>query len=305
MSEGARKLLSVEPRLLGHNRRTMASSAVWALRGSPLLLALIACAPRVSATLEFNDASAPSKREPAKPPPAAKLQPFDLTRALDGVEHSLLALDALRSGPDQHQAYDADAMRSWLPTEGLRSLYYYASMRGLSLGVLAGLFDAAVFVGGPHVEQANFDAQSFGRYNPEFVRRVGVAAHALGEDRARVERTRPAFEGSLQRQALTYLLVFKAIHRDPAWYADFKRSYAASIGQRDSTFTLHNQLNPMCEAFETRGMTWYEANTAAYFWVRRDLDGTASLWFEAVEALLGAYGVATDGEPPGFPASAG
>lgn len=35
--------------------------------------------------------------------------------------------------------------------------------------------------------------------------------------------TRGAFERQLRRQALTYLLVYEAIHRDPAWYAGARR----------------------------------------------------------------------------------
>ena len=51
-------------------------------------------------------------------------------------------------------------------------------------------------------------------------------------------------------------------------------------------------------------MSWYESDTAAHFWLRRELDGTAALWRAALVTLLEAYGEPTQREPPGLPRSA-
>jgi hypothetical protein len=262
-----------------------------------LLLALTSC-PRVPANLEVEQppTSQSQRKTYVEAEPGAS---FDVEAALAGAEQALLALDRLRQPGQLH-----DAMDTYLPDEGLRSLYSWATRSNASLSMVGGLFETKVFVDGPHGEHPDFHATDrVGSYNPEFVTRVGETARALAGDPARVERTRGAFERQLQRQAVTYLLVDQAIHHDPTWYEQFKRRYAERIGTPDATFVAYDQLNVMSEQFEAIGSSWYEADTAAYFWVRRDLDGTAELWREAILALLTAYGVdLTNEQPPGYPA---
>jgi hypothetical protein len=270
-------------------------------RFSPwLLLALTTCTPRVPATLELGEPPA-HPRTPAPTPTNEPRAPgFDPNTALDGAELALLTIDQLRSRPGPN-AYDEGEMDSYLTDQGLRSLYYYATVADLSLGAVGVLFATEVFIDGPHGQSPDFSASSFGRYNPEFVERVTVTARALGQDPARVERTREAFERQLRRQALTYLLVYEAIHRDPDWYTGLLLDYRAMLEDRDGGRIDWRTLTRMNEAFESAGMSWYETDTAAYFWLRRDFDGTAAAWREALEALLTAYGVDTRREPPFIP----
>lgn len=259
----------------------------------------LACQPRVSSEL-----SLPADPEPTSTPPKVA-EPevegeFDVVRALDGAEKILAVIDATAGNPETAVA-DGYEMDSWLTDEGLRSLYYYGRST-LSLVVLGQLFGTQVYVSGPHSRDPDLHAEDFGHYDPLFVERVVETAIALGKDRQRVERTRPAFERRLRRQALTYLLVYQAIHRDPKWFAQFERDYLGVIGQPWSTSVRDTDLEPMMNGLDAQGFSWYEANTAAYFWVRREQDGSAAAWRRAIEALLAAYDVKVPAEPPGLPA---
>ena len=266
-----------------------------------LLLASLGCT-RVPATLEIGEAEASGggSSTPTQTREPGEGQGFDVEGALATAEHALLAVDEIRSRPGP-RPYSSEEMYSYLEDEGLRSLYFYARLTDVSLWSLAATFDAPVFVDGPHGDHPSFEAESFGHYNPVFVERVTATARALANDRARVERTREAFERQLGRQALTYLLVYEAIHRDPAWYARLRDAEQRYLADRSAGFDIWTEEEPMCEAFAAAGYSWYETATAASFWVRRDLDGTAAAWREAVEVLLHAYGVDTTIEPPGFP----
>jgi hypothetical protein len=270
-----------------------------------IFAASLACQPRVSSELAL-----PADPVPNDQPEIARPQvdgEFDVVRALDGAEQILAVIDATAANPEPAPA-DGYEMESWLTDEGLRSLYYYGrsalshGRSALSLAVLGELFGVPVHSSGPHGRDPDLLAEQFGHYDLRFVERVVEVATALGRDRARVERTRPAFERRLRRQALTYLLVYRAIHRDPEWFAQFERDYVAAIGAAYSTEIRSQDLEPMHAGFEGKGFSWYESNTAAYFWVRREQDGSATRWLRAIEALLAAYDVEIPAEPPGLPA---
>ena len=263
-----------------------------------VVIASLACVPRVSS--EITLPPEPTSSAPAQPQVAS--EQFDVLRALDGAERILAVIDQTSDNPALavEDGYD---MESWLDSIGLRSLYFYGRAE-LSLYVLDDLFATPVYLSGPHGRDPKLDAADFGHYNLVFVERVAEVAWALARDPARVERTRPAFERRLRRQALTYLLVHRAIHRDPAWFEQFERDAIAAQGGANSTFVGFDDLRPMNQAFEDSGYAWYEADTAAYFWVRREQDGSASAWVVAIEALLTAYAVEIPPEPPGLPAGA-
>jgi hypothetical protein len=257
------------------------------------LLTLTTCTPRVPAALESEEPLA-FEREP--PGPASTDPGFNVEAALVGAEHTLLAMDwARRTGGYDQLAND---MHTHLPDEGVRSLYYYASEHDVTVQVVGGLFGTPVFREGPHGKTLDFMAVSFGEYNPEFVDRLREAAQALAHDPARIERTRDAFDRLLRRQALTYLLVYDALHRDPVWYGEFKQSYEDYLrtGRRSGRFD--ETITTLEIVFEGSGYSLYETDTAVYFWVRRDIDDTDLLWLEAIEALLTAYGVDTRAEVP-------
>ncbi len=273
--------------------------AVLGLVSPCLLLALATCTPRVPANIEIDEppTGAPEANALVREAPGAD---FDVEVALDGAEQALLAIHDLRTRP-RPQPYDHGEMYSYLPDQGLRALYYYGTVANISLWKVGSLFETTVFIDGPHGDHPDFLADSFGAYNPVFVERVAETAWALADDPARIARTRDAFDNQLRQQALTYLLVYEAIHRDPTWYAQFKQDYARELEQPGARFVRWEDLGRLNDAFAGAGMSWYETDTAATFWVRRDLDGTAALWREAVEALLTAYGVDTRAEPPTIP----
>jgi len=262
---------------------------------------LLACAPQVPAAIE-----APPDRPPSEPRADASsgvpAPSFDVRAALADSERLLLALDTVMANREPRvDASIYERMHSGLLEQGLRSLYYYATRAELSLPLLAAILGEPVFVSGPHGEHPNLESADFGRYNPAFVARVAETARALGRDGACVERTRPAFERWLRRQAQTYRLVYLALHHDPEWYAGFRAEYAAFLDGSGPKVDRYDELEPLLTGFQRAGMTWAETHTAIYFWLRRDIDETATLWFEALTALLEAYGELGASAPPGLP----
>lgn len=261
-----------------------------------VLLALTTCT-RVPATIEIEDPP-PTQREP-KPEVGPSYPSFDVGAALAGFEEALLMIDWMYQRAHPYEI-DYEAMHSYLLDEGLRSLYYFGSANNISLQMVGGLFATSVFVSGPHGEVVDFTASSFGHYNPEFVERVLTTVRALASDRARIERTNAAFDRLLRRRALTYLLVHDALHHDRAWYDELAQDYESSLGSGRRSSKFDSTIMALIEAFTRAGHSFYEIDTAVYFWVRRDIDGTDELWRGAIEALLTAYGVA-HADPPYLP----
>jgi hypothetical protein len=271
---------------------------------SSLLVLLLACTPQVSANISNSEQPPPVQVE-AEPQASPTSGALDVVAALDASEALLVGLDQFLTGPERPYV-NYEAMDSWLDEEGLRSLYWYVkqmSRTGLVLDGMSNIFGVPVFVSGPHTSELDYHASEFGHYNPEFVARLGQAARALGQDSARVARTREAFDRRLRRQAITYLMTYAAVHHDPAWFARITGEYAAQIERGDVDFAFYEEISPMAEAMDDRGFSWYETDTAAYFWMRRELDGTAAAWRDAISALLSAYGVSVE-DPPGLPKSA-
>ena len=264
------------------------------------LLALLACRP-VPATLDLPDDRPTPEPVARKHEPVARTRDFDPAATLRDCEQLLVAIDRNVEARAGHwEPMELEAMHSWLYDEGLRSLYYYAGEVSFSLGRLALTFDTPVFTSGPHTEQADLESRDFGHYNPLFVERVALVAEALGRDQAAIQRTRPSFQHLLRRQARTYLLVHQALHRNPEWYEGLLHDYQDQLDGRIEYVDRFEEFRPMLEGFSRNGMTWYETDTAMWFWLRRDLDGTDALWVNALEALLKAYD-AMPGPPPAYP----
>ncbi len=261
-------------------------------------------APATKRAPATKQAPAPATKQAPAPTTSKSAQTsgFDAYRALNGVEQLLLTLDPIIKSRDATET-DADAMRSWITDAGLRSLYH-ATRKKTSIYALGALFGTKVFLSGPHGEHPNYDGKDFGHYNPEFVKRVRIVADLLSTDPERVERTRAAFEARLRRQAMTYRLVHKALHEDPAWYPGFRDKAVAAFGTDDATFVAYDELRPLVDAFNKDGYDDYETYTACYFWVRRDVDGTALAWVHALDSLLAAYGVKVPESAPGLPKGA-
>ena len=271
------------------------------------IVAAVGCQPRVSAEIVVEEPAPKIAAIESESGPRASDADFDVARALDVSERLLLGVDQLRRASSRRAGdFDYDAAQTWLPDEGLRSLYHHAASlgEGSLLAMVGELFEAPVFMAGPHVGELDLSAPDFGRYDPVFVARVAQTAAALGQDRARVERTREAFNRLLRDQVTTYLTVHEAVHRDAEWFARYVADYEAQLGGGPKHFDAYDELRPMLETMSRQGHSWYEVSTASDFWVRRELDGTAAQWREAMVALLSAYGEPTSFRPPAFPRSA-
>ena len=282
----------------------MGDHRAMALRWLPSLLVPLlglACAGQVPATIE-PDTSAQSSTDTSGPrdrAPATNLG-FQTGPALDEMERWLLLLDGRDTSQENPHWFEG--------THGLRALYETTETlltQMVLLPSLGRIFEAPVFVSGPHTDSPEFEVlDDWGHHNPDFVANVLDTAMALADDPARIARTQDAFDNQLRGQATTYLLVYDAIHHDPEWFEGFANSYRQAIGTYDTTAVYYDELDPMNNGLEARGMSWYEANTAAYFWVRRELDGTASLWRAVLQAVLDAYGALDGVEPAPLPHSA-
>ena len=189
-------------------------------------------------------------------------------------------------------------------SRGLRYLECQArSILGLeNLELISGL---PVFVEGPHSSgRLDYDANSFGHYNRDFVRwavdlipepsNPGAAGRALGRlyDRYLVEHARGFYLAYqfLQRNPEELELV-KASYLDliELWTAPSRRAELNSRRSSWNTLPISAlaRINSKFRA-ENEVSSW-QGQVAPGFWIRREIDGTADLFYEGLTRVLRAY----------------
>lgn len=180
---------------------------------------------------------------------------------------------------------------TWLSNEGLRGFYCRVKSQ-LSYKDLQSHLDFSIFVKGPHSKVAlNLnDRYDFGHYNKKFVQ--WLANHAiLGVDNPKLRKQlQPLFDRYLRRQARVYFLAYQYKLDNAALFAEVQRDYLRHMQKQTlPALYLQEKFRSFADNMEKQGYSWYEANTAAGFWLRRSVDKTAGLFFTALQTLLTTY----------------
>jgi hypothetical protein len=228
------------------------------------------------------------------------------THGVDDVRAAWRALPSIRG-----QGCGDDLVFDYGDAGGLRN-FFCRALTVFSWNAFLGLAPTAPFRSGPH-PAGRLDlhaARDFGRYDPAFVR-WAVARLAPGiDDGAFRAETQGIYDAHIRPLARTVRAVRGALVVDPRRLAGWQAEYRAAIaaGRTDVLPVLYDLLGDADH--EWGGYDPNIVRSAALWWLRRELDGTAPLWAEGLERLVGAYdgpwarAKATRPRPPKGPANA-
>ena len=165
-----------------------------------------------------------------------------------------------------------------------------------------------VFLSGPHGASGfNLQADSFGYYNPEFVRWAAANLVPAATDSTLRELTQPFYKGCLRETARGYYEAYRYISRNPELRDRAAREYLEVIRKhRQAEHTdfldapssyLQETFRPYAEEYAKRveapygedRLAFYIAAVGCGFWVRRHIDGTDVEFANLLEKVLQTY----------------
>lgn len=168
--------------------------------------------------------------------------------------------------------------------EYLRSLLNYEQLQSQ--------VPMAIFLKGPHSKKA-LDLQhpqSFGYYNPEFVRYFhATVRHMIGSDNfVHASRGLMKKTGLLEKFERLYH-IHQYINENKQEYLRFKADYQKGLAAGNWPEGGYREFLP--KHLMDHDLYWNWSETVYYFWIRRDIDGTKELWFAVINDVLDAYNV--------------
>ncbi|MBX7057057.1 MAG: hypothetical protein K1X75_03250 [Leptospirales bacterium] len=165
----------------------------------------------------------------------------------------------------------------------------------------------AVFLSGPHsAERLNLSSRnSFGHYNPRFVR--FLLAHALpaGEDPAFRNATQPIWDSQVRSLALKMLVSYRKLRRNPQLLEQESARFLALLQNGQLPEGYYQRyfwfMNPEFQQRIDQGDDYFydhgfdggwDGNvikTCTAFWIRRHIDGTDHLFYQGLRRSFEIY----------------
>lgn len=191
---------------------------------------------------------------------------------------------------------DHQAIRSWLPDRGIRGRYQIAKSL-ISQSAIESVVGESIFLEGPHDNGVNFNCgKEFGRYNPEFLRKL----HGILEDTSGNETFVVSVQGLYDSQLKRYLRTYYLSYEVAADNKEVMDGYLAAIDLEvrentegvmlaDGSNFLRKSFRGFAEAAEKSGYDGYEALSCPGFWVRRSIDGTADEFYGLLKLTLQTF----------------
>ena len=246
--------------------------------------------------------------QPSSPPTRDAEPPAALPEELRAPAPASPSSDALqtirgawRTFPDSKDACGTD--HDYFPGGGLRTqlCHLWSIVRYESIPVLVGV---PIFTRGPHSTLGPVldDPNSFGYYNPAFVRWLvdhGIEAGADSEVRALTQRI---YDRHLRTLVRIFHVTYRKTQSEPDCFASEVGRYVEKL-QSDQGLPpgyynrFHSFMHPdFCRsredaiiAGEDGGVDGNLVGPAVAFWVRRTIDGTAGEFARGVARLLTLY----------------
>ena len=172
------------------------------------------------------------------------------------------------------------------------------------------IFDTKVFLSGPHDQGMNFNSSNdFGRYNPEFIKKLITSAEEILSNPFYLNLIRPIYKNHLEDMVITYQAtseLFK-IHKEyfPQYLNEATKIYLISLqtGNQDllpqdnfAVQTVFGDWTFESDVSEEAGieipdydydkLNVYNYYTSLNFWGRRNIDGTDELFSELLELVI-------------------
>jgi len=146
-----------------------------------------------------------------------------------------------------------------------------------------------IFLKGPHTStNLNLKSQnSFGYYNPKFVKQLHENLKWILSNEAFVHLTRSGIEEfNILRKLRGYLEIYSIIENDQAEFNRLRSNFLEKLEKGEwSDYDYRSYLPAQLEMSDY----WNWSETVYYFWVRRDIDGTKELWHKMIMDFITAY----------------
>jgi hypothetical protein len=236
--------------------------------------------------------AAPEPAALAVPPPAAPPPP-----AIPFVLEVWRKLGGSRNGcPGEFDYFPQGGMRIFACH--LKSLVAYEVLHRES--------KLDIFVSGPHSNRRLVlgSAQTFGHYNPAFVRWAVDHLVPGADDPAFRAATQDIYDRHVKPLARTFFATYRKLQREPECFERERQAYSALLERRRLPPSYYERWwgfmadsfcrtggNPPLDHQSVYG-TLYDVNvvnTSVGFWVRRSIDGTMPEFYRGLERLVRAY----------------
>jgi len=227
--------------------------------------------------------NARSERKRAEEEAAIAIRERDIARAAKDEAVPWIVRATWRSGEEYEQP------SSWVT--GIRMLIEHASPI-VNLQKVRFLSPYEIFLSSPHDSTFNWNSNEFAHYNPEFLNWATDYLIPGAEDESFREATQAIYDKHLSMLARAYGRTYAYLRLDPDFVEREKELYLAYLasgggenyfnsGDFDSFFEDMELLQP--------GVFPYYAHTAAGFWIRREIDGTADEFITLINKLIDTY----------------
>jgi hypothetical protein len=270
------------------------------LCSSIALLALVACAPSAPPPPPPIEVPLQPAPPPTTPMPVAAEEADAAPPSSGGAQSPAEA--ALSEWRKKSGCSDFD----YFPDGGIQNFFCHRPSR-VTLASIRALANVDIFLSGPHAKDSLVldSADSFGHYNPAFVRwLVDVAGPSARESAAR-EKTQPAYDANVKPLAHVFWKVYAKAQRDKTCFDKEKTAYADLIAKKKLPRDYYERwfffMNPFfCEKGARKDNFYYDngfdggvsgnvTKSVVGFWLRRAMDGTYDAFAEGLKKVIAAY----------------
>ncbi|MCP4440757.1 MAG: hypothetical protein GY810_17685 [Aureispira sp.] len=197
-------------------------------------------------------------------------------------------LDAWEGGfkgyNEMHSEENGDKSRTWLPNEGIRGHYFYQK-KNLSLEIAEGLVGEPIFLKGPHKKKMDFEATTFGYYNPKFLKKLNKLLTELLADKVWVTKYRAAYYSSIQDYLNTYKTAYNLVIKNEEKVQIAIKEYEEKLSS-EATVRLTGSREDWNRKYE---IDKFSVDQCVNFWVRRYADKTSKDFHSLLELVTDAF----------------
>ena len=191
-------------------------------------------------------------------------------------------IENLMSGWKADDPSSGEDLQSWIPEYGIRGKYAF-NKTTLSLKIAETLFGVPVFKSGPHKEDPDYSAETFGHYNPEFLKKADKVLKKLLKDKAFVAKGQAFYDNYLKKYIRTYWVTYTEVTKVDI---DGTRE---NLMKLDKVFDFQEYYRPVADKYEAQGYIWYEVDVCCGFWLRRVADATDKQFYALLKTLMSGF----------------
>ena len=171
------------------------------------------------------------------------------------------------------------------------------------LSFLEKIFDTKVFLSGPHYKGINLNSNDFGRFNPEFIKKLITTTEEILSNPVYLNLIRPIYKNHLEDLAFTYQATYEL-------FKLFKTNFPEQLNENTKIYleavktgSFPIEYRRAKDKFGTEGVfvrgieipdyDYYKirGNSSSYypslnFWGRRNIDGTNELFSELLGLVI-------------------